>query len=158
MTIGNTKIYNTDGFPLDKVCFIPFERMPYIGHNKYLKSIIYCAMGLDGYLYFDNSNPQTQYLQQVVIDGLFEDPEEAEKLKCKCDEEDDNNCDVMDKKFPIEGELVPLLIQSVVKELLGAIYRPKDMYNNALDDLADLATFIRRNVKTPLTKQIEGDE
>lgn len=160
MSIGKLKIFNIDGFPLDMVAFIPFERFPYIGHNKYLKKIIYCAKGYDGYLYFDNSNPQGMYLNKIIIDGIFEDPEEAEKMQCKCDDElqNDNDCDVMDKKFPIEGELIPLLIQSVVKELIGAAYRPKDIYNNALDDLSDLASFIRRNVKSQLNKQIEGDE
>lgn len=100
------------------------------------------------------------YLNKIIIDGVFEDPEEAEKMQCKCDDElqNDNDCDVMDKKFPIEGELIPMLIQSVVKELIGATYRPKDVYNNALDELSDLASFIRRNTKSALTKQIDGDD
>lgn len=160
MSISSMKIYSVDGFPLDKIAFVPFSRLAYIGHNKYLKSIIYCAKSMDGYLYFDNSNPQSMYLEKIVIDGIFEDPEEAEKLQCKCDDElqnDDDGCDIMEKKFPIEGELIPLLIQSVVKELIGATYRPRDVYNNAFDDLADLASFIRRNAKSQLNKQIEGD-
>lgn len=57
MSIGSIKFYNIDGFPMDKVAFVPFERLAYIGHNKYLKSIIYCAMDAEGYLYFDNTNP-----------------------------------------------------------------------------------------------------
>lgn len=160
MSISSMKIYDINGFPLDKIAFVPFSRLAYIGHNKYLKSIIYCAKGMDGYLYFDNSNPQSMYLNKIVIDGLFEDPEEAEELQCKCDDgvQDDKDCDIMEKKFPIEGELIPLLIQSVVKDLIGAAYRPKDVYNNALDDLSDLASFIRRNTKSQLNKQIEGDE
>lgn len=160
MSVGSIKFYNIDGFPMDKVTFVPFERLAYIGHNKYLKSIIYCAMDAEGYLYFDNTNPQTQYLQKIIMDGLFEDPEEAENLQCKCDDDvqDNKDCNILDKKFPIEGELIPLLIQSVVKELIGAAYRPKDIYNNALDDISDLATFIRRNAKSQLNKQIEGDD
>lgn len=156
---GSIKFYNIEGFPMDMITFVPFQRLAYVGNNKYLKNIIYCAISTDGYLYFDNSNPQTQYLQRIIIDGLFEDPEEAEKLQCKCDgEQSESDCDIMDKKFPIEGELIPLLIQSVIKELIGSSYRPKDVYNNALDDLSDLATFIRRNAKSHLNRQIDGDD
>lgn len=160
MSVGQMSFYDTDGFHMEKVTFVPFSRLSYVGYNKYLKNIIYCAVGLDGYLYFDNSNPQTQYLQKIIIDGLFEDPQEAEDLKCKCDDDilGQKDCEILDKKFPIEGELIPLLIQSVVKELIGAAYRPKDVYNNALDDISDLATFIRRNVKSQLNKQIEGSD
>ena len=81
-------------------------------------------------------------------------------MKCKCDDDvlGEKDCDILDKKFPIEGELIPLLIQSVVKELIGAAYRPRDIYNNALDDISDLATFIRRNDKSQLNKQIEGSD
>jgi hypothetical protein len=52
----------------------------------------------------------------------------------------------------MEDSLTPLLIQSVVKELLGAAYRPKDQQNNANDDLADMIAFIRRNMKSAYQK------
>ena len=42
----------------------------------------------------------------------------------------------------------------VIKELLGASYRPEDSENNASDDLANLASFIQRNVKSSLAKQL----
>ena len=58
----------------------------------------------------------------------------------------------------MEDSLTSLLIQSVVKELLGAAYRPKDQQNNANDDLADMIAFMRRNMKSAYQKQIEGDD
>ena len=73
--------------------------------------------------------------------------EEASKLECTTSEE---SCDIMDKNFPIEDALISPLIELVVKELSGAIYKPKDDENNASDDLANLATFLRRNVKSDL--------
>ena len=42
----------------------------------------------------------------------------------------------------------------VVKELLGASYRPEDSENNASDDIANLASFIQRNAKSSLAKQL----
>jgi len=40
------------------------------------------------------------------------------------------------------------MIELIVRELLGVNYRPKDSTNNDVDDLADLAAFVRRNMKS----------
>ena len=61
-------------------------------------------------------------------------------------------------KFPIENALVPIIVEMVVKELLGASYRPKDSINNSNDDLSDIVAWVRRNMKTPVQKQIEGND
>jgi hypothetical protein len=55
----------------------------------------------------------------------------------------------------LEDALVPVIVELVVKELSGAKYQPKDNENNANDDLATLATYLRRNLKSPLAKQLE---
>ena len=44
----------------------------------------------------------------------------------------------------------------VVKEISTGLYKPKDDENNAKDDLADLYTFIARNAKSNIQKQIDG--
>jgi hypothetical protein len=41
---------------------------------------------------------------------------------------------------------------------LGGAYRPKDGSNDANDDLASLAYFISKNVKSALAKQLDGNE
>ena len=63
---------------------------------------------------------------------------------------------MMEASFPIREYLVPPLIELVVKELVGANYRPKDTLNNAADDLSDIASFIRRNMKSSFEKQLGG--
>ena len=60
----------------------------------------------------------------------------------------------MDKTFPIDSDLIPQVIQLIVKELQGASIRPQDNINNANDDLADIATFIRTNTKSALAKEM----
>ena len=61
----------------------------------------------------------------------------------------------MDREFPLEEGLVTTVIELVVKYLSGVIYKPADSANDANDDLADLATFLRRNMKSNFQKQIE---
>ena len=64
--------------------------------------------------------------------AVFEDFEEAAQLAC-----DKNGvvvCDKLDAQFPIESAQVPVIIELVVKELLGVKYQPKDKNNNVADD------------------------
>lgn len=154
MKIGNPKIYPIDYYQ-GEITYISRERMRYVGYNKYLKNIIYASIGPDNYLYFKSFNPQYLYLEKVRMTGIFEDTQAASELQCP-DGNGDIVCDILDREFPIESALVPPMIELVVKELLGAEYRPKDEDNDANDALASLATFLRNNVKSNLQKQIEG--
>lgn len=133
MNIGNTKVYPTDYFQ-GEITFVSRERLRYVGYNKYLLNIIYCAIAPDGYLYFKSSNPQHLYLQKVKMSGVFEDTDKAAALTCS--EDGGTTCDILDASFPIEEALIPPLIELVVKELGGAMYRPDDNENNAEDDLS----------------------
>ena len=88
--------------------------------------------------------------------AVFEDFDEAASLLCETNT-DDVVCDPLDAQFPIRDYLVPTLIEMVVKELLGVNYRPSDKENNANDDMAEIMSFLRRNMKSGLQRQIEGD-
>lgn len=154
MNIGQSRVHSDDYFS-GEITYVSRDRLRYVGHNKYLKNIIYASIGPDNYLYFKSFNPQYLYLEKVRMTGIFEDSQAASELQCP-DENGDTVCDVLDREFPIEDALIPPMIELVVKELLGAEYRPKDDSNDANDALADLATFLRNNVKSNLQKQIEG--
>lgn len=133
MQIGTPRVYPIDYYQ-GEITYISRDRMRYIGHNKYLKNIIYCSIGPDGYLYFKSANPQFIYLEKVKFTGIFQDSKEVAKKQCE-----DNSCSIMESTFPVEDALVPPIIELVVKELLGATYRPEDSENNAHDDLEGLA-------------------
>ena len=153
LTIGNTQIYPVDYYQ-GEITFVSRERMRYVGHNKWLQNIIYASLGPDQHLYFKSSNPQYMYLKKVRMTGIFEDAESAAKLQC--DSEGEKTCDVLDTPFPLEEGLVTSLIELAVKFLSGSIYKPKDPDNDASDNLSDIVTFLRQNLKSQLQKQIEG--
>ena len=152
------RVYPVDFYQGINIVYVPRDRMRYVGTNKFLQNIIYTSLGPDLHLYLNSSNPQFFYLEgenKLRISAVFEDFDEAADLLC------DNDgtpavCDVLDSEFPIREYLVPTLIELVVKELVGAAWRPKDSENNAADDLASLATFIRNNTKSALQRQMEG--
>lgn len=138
MKIGNPMVYPVDYYQ-GEITYVSRERMRYVGYNKYLKNIIYASIGPDNYLYFKSFNPQYLYLEKARMTGIFEDPQAASELQCP-DENGDTVCDVLDKTFPIEDAFIPPIIELVVKELLGAEYRPKDKSNDAKDELSEVAT------------------
>ena len=121
------------------VTLIPVERMPYVGHNKWLKHIIYAAIGSDNHLYLTSSNGQFIFLNKVRLEAAFVDPEEAEALSCDGSGSGAGVCDIMDKDFPLEEALIPSLIELMVQEIVGSRYAPEDKQNNAKDDLAEFA-------------------
>ena len=152
LNIGIPEIYPVDYYA-GNITLVSRERMKYVGHNRWLQNIIYGSISPDDYLYLKSSNPQFLNLEKVKISGIFENIEEAAELSC---EDEKQVCDVLDMKFPIEEDLVPQLIETVVKYLSSGLYKPEDTTNNADDDTASMMTFIRNNMKSALQKQIES--
>ena len=155
MPIGNPSIYLFNGFESENIVFIPFTRLKAVGWNKWKKNFIYVAVGPDKHLYLSSSNPQAQYLETLRLKGLFEDFEKAFELECN---EDGKPCDEMERDFPLEVALVPDLIARVVKDALGMAWKTSDSNNNANDDLADIATYVRQNMKKNYRDLVESNE
>ena len=137
MKIGNQKVYPTDYFQ-GEITLVSRERLRYVGHNKYLKNIIYCAIGPDKHLYFKSQNPNHLYLRKVRMTGIFDDVEKASELQYS--DNNENNCDILDREFPLESALVPTIIELIVKELSNTIYQPQDEENDANDNLSEIKT------------------
>lgn len=147
----SVKVNLTDYFNI-MTAFVPKDRFKYVGHNKYLRNIIYTTLGPDNHIYFNGNNPQFLYLKKAKVTGIFEDAKKAAELSC--DLQEGNNCDILDQDFPLEADLIPQMLELIIKETLGINYRPKDSVNNASDDLADIASYVRRNMKSQMAKQI----
>ena len=115
-SLGTPRV-STQDFMVGDITYVSRERIRYVGHNRYLKNIIYAALGPDNKLYLKSDNPQYLYLESIRFSAIFEDPEEAAKLSCE-GEGDESSCDILDKSFPLEDALVPLMIELIVKEIL----------------------------------------
>lgn len=134
------RVYPSDFYGNINVVFVSRDRMRYVGTNRYLQNIIYTSIGPDLHLYMKSSNPQFLYLEgdnKLRMTAIFEDFDAASELLCDA-EGNSTPCDVLDSTFPIRDYLVPPLIELVVKELIGANYRPMDEVNNAKDNNAGL--------------------
>jgi phage pi2 protein 07 len=89
-------------------------------------------------------------MDSVEISAIFENPNEASAL-------DGSNQDLWDKEYPLEESLVSTVMELVVKYLGGAIYQPEDPTNNADDDLSDIQSFIRQNMKDKYLKDTSSE-
>lgn len=134
MQIGTPRVTSLDYFQ-GEFNYVSRDRMRYVGNNKYLKNIIYTSIGPDKHLYFKSGNPEFIYLEKAKMTGIFQDASVAAQLSC--DEEKD--CDLIDSIVPLEEALISPLIELLLRELLGAAYRPKDNNNNANDDLSNIS-------------------
>lgn len=167
ISIGNPSVYcpgyysnenkytETVSLLTGQLNLISRERMRYVGHGP-IKNQVYCSVGDTGNLYIKVHDSQINNLPQITngivyMTAIFEDVVLASEL-------DGKDTDLLDKEFPLESRLVPDLIQATVKDILGASYRPKDDINDANDDLARLAYFLSKNVKSDLAKQLDGTE
>lgn len=151
ININTVKINLSDYFNI-RTAFVSKERFKYVGYNKYLRNILYCTLGPDNHIYFYSSNPQYLYLKEAQVTGIFEDMTKAAELACNKD--GNSVCDILDLEFPLEADLLPQMLELIIKEVLGISYKPKDSVNNNADDLADLANFVRRNMKSAMAKQM----
>ena len=95
-------------------------------------------------------------LKEGQFRDIFSDPLEAAAASSDAEKDENGNlCNPFDVEFPLADDLLPLVMQYVVKDLSGGLYKPQDSENNADDDLSKLAQFIRTYIKTPLRRQIE---
>lgn len=128
--LGNTKVTPIDSLQ-GNIEYVTKDRMKNVGYNKYMQNIIYSTINEDKYLYLKSSNPQFKELKKVKLTGIFENPQEVFNMQCN----DNTTCNLLDMEFPLESSLTPLVIESILKELLGVKYIPKDTLNNASDDI-----------------------
>lgn len=161
LNIGITRCMTTDEYHNHEFQFVSRERIEFVGDNKYRKNIIYCSINEDNTFiirnkdsFYTNNVFSCEPIESVYLVGIFENPRLVED-EISIGETDGSEW--IDRNIPIEEELIIPLIESVVKELLGASYRPKDNVNNSNDDLADMVSYIRRNMKSNLQKQIDNE-
>lgn len=154
LDIGAPWLAGADLFDAD-LCMVSPTRFRYVGFNKWMRNISYATVCGEK-LYIKSCNPSIYLLEEGQYRDIFSDPLEAAALSGEYDvDENGELCNPMEVTFPLADDLLPLVMQYVVKDLSGGLYKPKDDENNADDDLSKLAQFIRTYIKTPLRRQIE---
>lgn len=153
LTEDTIQVYPMNYLAGTNIAYVSKNRFKYVGLNKYMQNIIYATKSQDDHLYLKSMNPQFQYLKQVQVSALFEDPEKANEYSC---DDTDKPCDILDAEFPLDSSMLPQLVEIIVKELSAAEWRQKDDINNSSDDLSNLIAYLAKNTKSSLAKQLAG--
>lgn len=136
ITAASTKVYPLNFFNGERIAFTTMDRMRYIGYNRWMKNIIYAAIGPDSHLWLNSQDPQFLYMKKARVTGIFDDPSAVADLLC---DKEGVKCDILDSNFPLESALIPTLIELCVKELSGSVYRPDDTANNSADNFGTMS-------------------
>lgn len=135
-------------FNTQEIVFIPNNRFKYVGNNKFLSNIVYTCIGNDKHLWVKVNNDILGSNYRLYLYAVFSNPLEV-------DDYNDETVDILDREFPMEEDLVPGVLELVLKDLTNGIYKPSDNTNDAQDALSDLAGFLRRNMKSQFQKQVD---
>ena len=112
LPFGTTRRYTSGSFYKGDITFVSRDRMRYVGHNDWMKNIIYASLDPSNRIYMTSQNSQFLYLKEAKLTAVFEDSEAASELSC--DNDGDAACDIMEREFPIEDALIAPLIELVV--------------------------------------------
>lgn len=153
MPIAKPQILMFNGFENEAMEFVPFKRIKAVGWNKWKSKFLYTAIGPDSHIYVVYNNPFGKYLKKIRFKAIFEDFIKVFDYQYGVDA-----YDIMEQEFPLEYSLVPGLIAMVVKDILGTAWRMADNKNDANDDLADIANYVRLNMKKRYNNIIEGED
>lgn len=131
LPVGLPELY-APGYWDGHMALVSRQRMRHVGHDRYRRSVIYGAVAPDGRLYLAGADPAMLHLREARLSAIFEDPAEADAWACG----GGAPCDPLDAPLRAEEAHVPLIIQSVVRELSMAAYRPQDPANDSADALS----------------------
>lgn len=148
VTIGNNGVTN------NRITFVDRNRFAYAGTGRYSANMAYASYS-NGYLLLKSKNEDFLNIEEVQLTGMFEDGLAAAKLAC--DKSDAEKCDPLDSRFPLEDNLIPMVVEMSLRELLGMMYRPADQQNNANDDIADIHRFVSQNMKRQYMNNVNGN-
>lgn len=136
MPVAAARVYPVSDVIQSMVTLVPVERMPYVGHNRWLRDIIWCARSDDGHYWLRSTHPEFMMLERIRVSAVFSDPEEVWRMQCRGE---GKACDPMAMEFPLEGALIPQCVELMVQEIAGSRYAPEDKDNDARDGLGRAA-------------------
>ena len=118
-----------------QINIVPVERLPMVGHNTFTANMVYAAVDVDRYLYLVSANKKHMFMEAVRVDGVYESPELAAKLKCTSvfGNVKTLECEPWDEEYPLELALQDIVLGVVMKGLATRLQLPEDNINDSED-------------------------
>lgn len=111
---------------------VDFNRFKHVAQDDpFTRMLIFGSISDDNYLYMKSWDTTLAMIDEAYLNGIFINPEKAWELSPYYDSDLDFD---LDFEYPIEGELLVDIVNTIVKDLLIKYDLPIDKTNNATDD------------------------
>lgn len=121
--------------PINKIkrpfTFDNYQKVYYTMNGKYTGNKGVWAFLLNDYMYLVTKDPAIQMLEYINVRGVFQDPQDLESFQC----EDGSSCFTYEDEFPVNNWMLPYMKEQVLMQLGVSNQQPKDMANDAQDDV-----------------------
>jgi hypothetical protein len=111
---------------------VAHERVPYLSEGRFNTNQIYVSVTSDRKVILFSPSNSHVFIEEVKLEVIAEDPEEADALVCL--KPGEVACDFYDKKYPIPESLVAPIVTETVNELILKYRLKQDTVNNGADD------------------------
>jgi hypothetical protein len=118
---------------------IGYERFPYLkSGGRFINKQIYITLDPEDYILIYSPSGNHELIEDLKLNIVAEDPEEAYKLQCDLNAE----CDFLDAEFPMPRDMADAISREIVNEFLIKYRIPVDTVNNAEPDEINKGTTI----------------
>lgn len=121
---------------------VDYHRFPFVGSERFNTRQIYITVDPDSYLKVYNPKNLHLFMEEIQIEGIFENPEEAYDLSCNASA---NDCDFFDAQYPIESSLIDPIKSQILNEFTLKLQVPQDTTNDGEDNQGFSDVRIRRS-------------
>lgn len=105
---------------------IDYYKLPFVDSIPYNTKQLYVAVDPESYLIVYNPSNLHLNMEQIEVEGLFEDPEAAYEMSC----DSDTQCDFLDADYPVELSMVDQIRNLILQDLMVKYNIPKDEIND----------------------------
>jgi hypothetical protein len=116
--------------------FVDRNRVPYVGSGKFDNKLIYAFLH-NGYIYIYSKNILVNGLSKIIVEGVFENPEDLSQFNNCISEED--KCYSDDMRYPVKEWMIPYMKDYVLKSNLAIAIESEiktgDTQNNSKSDV-----------------------
>lgn len=118
---------------------VDYQRLPYLkSGGRYNNKQIYITLDPEDYILVYSPSGNHEFIEDLKLNIVAEDPELAYQLQCDIDPE----CDFLDAQFPLPGDMADAISREIVNEYLIKYRVPVDVINNSEDDTINKGTTI----------------
>lgn len=154
LPVGQAQAFVDRNVRNERVSVVLPERLRFVGYNKWLRPCTYCSVSDNNRFQVRQLDDTEMQLNSMVLFAIYENCLESTPLSC--DPVDEEAQEFLDKRFPLEEQLMAQCIELVVQEVTGSKWQPQDRHNNAKDDMSDMA--VRSAAQTPVTTSAQKNE